>query len=158
MWWYTVTHRWGSEGKTDEWSGLQVLFTLPRNMACPALLPLMHTPWLPVVDWTDSPRRFKWTRPVRRKTKSGFCACAVTFQLASTFHACQAHIAPLAACSHPLPFCVPPSLMSTQSSTQCYSSLHLNLMILHARWENKEPELKKPSHPRAWTAVKYLGK
>ena len=26
------------------------------------------------------PRRFKWTRPFRRKTKSGFCACAVTFQ------------------------------------------------------------------------------
>ena len=30
------------------------------------------------------PRRFKWTSPFRRKTKSGFCACAVTFQLAST--------------------------------------------------------------------------
>ena len=30
------------------------------------------------------PRWFKCTRPFRRKTKSGFCACAVTFQLAST--------------------------------------------------------------------------
>jgi len=30
------------------------------------------------------PRRFKCTRPFRRKTKSGFCACAITFQLAST--------------------------------------------------------------------------
>jgi len=30
------------------------------------------------------PYWFKWTRPFRRKTKSGFCACAVTFQLAST--------------------------------------------------------------------------
>ena len=30
------------------------------------------------------PRRFKWTRPFRR-TKSGFCTCAITFQLASTF-------------------------------------------------------------------------
>ena len=30
------------------------------------------------------PRRFKWTRPFRQKTKSGFCACAITFQLAST--------------------------------------------------------------------------
>jgi len=29
------------------------------------------------------PRRFKWTRPFRRKTKSGFCVCAITFQLAS---------------------------------------------------------------------------
>ena len=30
------------------------------------------------------PRRFIWTRPFRRKTKSSFCACAITFQLAST--------------------------------------------------------------------------
>jgi len=30
------------------------------------------------------PRRFKWTRPFRRKTKSGFCACAITFQSQST--------------------------------------------------------------------------
>jgi len=31
-----------------------------------------------------SPRRFKWTRPFRRKTKSCFCACAITFQTQST--------------------------------------------------------------------------
>jgi hypothetical protein len=31
------------------------------------------------------PRRFKWTRPFRRKTKSGFCTCAITFQTQSTF-------------------------------------------------------------------------
>ena len=29
-------------------------------------------------------RWFTWTRPFRRKTKSGFCACAIAFQLAST--------------------------------------------------------------------------
>ena len=29
------------------------------------------------------PSRFKLTRPFPRKTKSGFCACAITFQLAS---------------------------------------------------------------------------
>jgi len=29
------------------------------------------------------PRWFKWTRPFRRNTISGFCACAITFQLAS---------------------------------------------------------------------------
>jgi len=39
---------------------------------------------LPVVDWTDAPCRFIWIRPFRRKTKSGFCASAITFQLAST--------------------------------------------------------------------------
>jgi hypothetical protein len=26
------------------------------------------------------PRRFKWTRPFRRKTKSCYCACAITFK------------------------------------------------------------------------------
>ena len=26
------------------------------------------------------PCRFKWTRPFRQKTKSGFCACVITFQ------------------------------------------------------------------------------
>jgi len=29
------------------------------------------------------PRRFKWTRPFCRKTKSGFCARAITFQTQS---------------------------------------------------------------------------
>ena len=32
-----------------------VPFTLPRNMVYPALLPLMRTPRLPVVDWNDAP-------------------------------------------------------------------------------------------------------
>jgi len=35
------------------------------------------------LNWRP-PRRFKWTRPFRRKTKYGFCACAITFQLACT--------------------------------------------------------------------------
>ena len=30
-------------------------FTLPRNKVYPALLPLMRTPQLPAVDWTDAP-------------------------------------------------------------------------------------------------------
>jgi hypothetical protein len=30
------------------------------------------------------PRLFKWTRPFRRRTKSGFYACAITFKLTST--------------------------------------------------------------------------
>ena len=30
------------------------------------------------------PRRFKWTCPFQRKTKSGFCACAIMFQMHST--------------------------------------------------------------------------
>ena len=30
------------------------------------------------------PRRYKWTRPFRWKTESGFCACAITFSFHST--------------------------------------------------------------------------
>jgi len=30
------------------------------------------------------PRRLKWIRPFRRKTNSGFCMCAITFQTQST--------------------------------------------------------------------------
>jgi len=30
------------------------------------------------------PYLFKWTRPFRRETKSGYCACAITFQTQST--------------------------------------------------------------------------
>jgi len=57
-------------------------------MVYPALLPLlllMRTPRLPVVEWIyhhpppPRRRRFKWTRPFRGKTKSGFFACAITF-------------------------------------------------------------------------------
>ena len=30
-------------------------------------------------------RRFKWTRPFRRKTKCGFCACAIRFRASSNY-------------------------------------------------------------------------
>ena len=35
------------------------------------------------LNWRH-PGRFKWALPFRRKTKSGFCACAITFQTQST--------------------------------------------------------------------------
>ena len=54
MCWHTVTHERGSKGENGEWSGYPVLFTLLRNMVYPALLPLMRTPRLPVVDLTDA--------------------------------------------------------------------------------------------------------
>ena len=37
------------------------------------------------------PRRFKWTHPFRRKKKSSFCACAITFQTQSTTPVYEAH-------------------------------------------------------------------
>jgi hypothetical protein len=78
--------RMGGEvkGKLANGVGEPVLFTLPRNMVYPALLHAdAHTSAASIrLNWR--PRRFKWTRPFRRKTKSGFCACAITFQLAFT--------------------------------------------------------------------------
>jgi len=61
-----------------------VLFTLPRNMVYPALLPLVRTSRLASSRLNWRPRRFKWTRPFHRKTKSGNYACAITFQTRST--------------------------------------------------------------------------
>jgi hypothetical protein len=43
------------KGKLANGVGSQIPFTLPRNMVYPALLPLMRTPRLPVIDWTDAP-------------------------------------------------------------------------------------------------------
>jgi hypothetical protein len=35
------------------------------------------------------PHWFKWTRPFRGKTKSGFCACAITFRTSCNTHYCR---------------------------------------------------------------------
>jgi len=45
---------------------------------------ILKRPRRETLNWRP-PHWFKWTRPFRRKTKSVFCACAITFQLASTF-------------------------------------------------------------------------
>ena len=50
--------RWHTGGSV-KWENVKriwmpVPFTLPRNMLYAALLPLMRTPRLPVVDWTDT--------------------------------------------------------------------------------------------------------
>jgi len=50
-----VTQGRGSEGETGEWSGVASTLTLPRNVVYPALLPLMPTPRLPAVDFTEAP-------------------------------------------------------------------------------------------------------
>ena len=78
-----VAHGDAREGKwRGNWRMEWVASTLtpPPNLVYPALLKLMRTPRLPAVDWTDDPHRFKWTRPFRGKTKSGFWACAITFR------------------------------------------------------------------------------
>ena len=57
---------------------------LPCNMVHPALLKADENTSAASSRLNWRPRRFKWTRPFRRKTKSGFCACAIIFQTQST--------------------------------------------------------------------------
>ena len=82
-----VAHGDARDGKwRGNWRMEWVASTLTPhpNVVYPALLKLMRTPRLPAFDWTDAPHRFEWTRPFRGKTKSGFCACAITFRTSYT--------------------------------------------------------------------------
>jgi hypothetical protein len=60
--------------------------TVPRNVVYPALLTLMRTPRLPAVDWADAPADLNGLVRCDRKTKSGFCACAIRFRKHSTYN------------------------------------------------------------------------
>jgi hypothetical protein len=68
------------------------------------------------------PRRFKWTRPFRRKTKSGFCACAITFQTQYIYNVTLRRVlVTIVAVEkqkvlHILSVCLWPSLFRTQSA------------------------------------------
>jgi hypothetical protein len=56
--WNLMAHGDAREGKRrGNWrmAWLASTLTLPRNVEYPALLPLMCTPLLPAVDWTDAP-------------------------------------------------------------------------------------------------------
>jgi hypothetical protein len=56
--WNLVAHGDAREGKWRGNWGMEWVastLTLPRNIVYPALLPLMRTPRLPAVDWTDAP-------------------------------------------------------------------------------------------------------
>ena len=53
-------------------------------MVYPALLPLIRTPRQPVVYWTDGPADLNGLVHFAERQKSGFCACAITFELASS--------------------------------------------------------------------------
>ena len=58
------------------------IFSLPA-LADLFLLPLSIFSWV-FPFFSSLPRRYKWTRPFRWKTESGFCSCAITFPLHST--------------------------------------------------------------------------
>jgi hypothetical protein len=79
-WW-----RMGGEvkGKLVNGVGSQYSYTTSEHGASSITTADAHTSAASSrLNW--SPCRFKWTHPFRRKTKSGFCACAVTFQMQST--------------------------------------------------------------------------
>ena len=86
MWWHTVTHGRGSEGETGELAngvGSQYSSHYLGTGVSSITTADAHTSAASSrLNWRQ--RRFKWTRPFRRKTKSVFCACAITFQTQST--------------------------------------------------------------------------
>jgi hypothetical protein len=83
MWWRPVTHGRGSEGGNwrMEWVASTLHTTSEHGVSSITTAYVHISAASSQLNWR--PRRFKWTRPFRRKTKSGFYACAVTFQLAS---------------------------------------------------------------------------
>ena len=84
--WNLMAHVDAREGKwRGNWRMGWVASTLPNTSerGVPSIITAdAHTSAASSrLNWR--PRRFKWTRPFRRKTKSGVCACAITFQTQS---------------------------------------------------------------------------
>ena len=70
-----------------EWAASKRHMTAEHRLARAVQTPqadVHSTPASSRLNWRS--RRFKWTRPFGRKTKCGFCACAITFQKQSTYH------------------------------------------------------------------------
>jgi len=131
-----VAHGNAREGK---WSGnwrmewVASTLTPPPDVVYPALLKLMRTTRLPAVDWTDAPHRFAWTRPFRRKTKSGFCACVITFR--TSYTTLTADASELRKERMKLPRCAKPPLTVAHSTTTAnHPRRSERLMWITTRW------------------------
>ena len=79
--------RWRREGKLRgnwrmEWEASTLHTTSEHGVSSITTADVHTSAASSRLNW--SPRRFKWTRPFRRKTKSGFCVCAITFQTQSS--------------------------------------------------------------------------
>jgi hypothetical protein len=83
-------------------------------------------------------RRFKYTRPFRRKTKSGFCACAITFQMQSTHYmdtVCCVWVGVHLFCAHML--CI----------TWILKGMHLpSFMVSQKQKKIQEEETRQPTY------------
>jgi hypothetical protein len=82
--------RWRTGGEGGKWRGIwrmewvaSTLHTTSEYGVSRVTTAYAHTSAANSrLNW--HPCLFKWTRPFRWKTKSGFCACAITFQTQST--------------------------------------------------------------------------
>ena len=81
MWWHTVTHGRGRGNWRMEWIASTLHTTSEHGVSSITTADAHTSAASSRLNWR--PRRFKWTRPFRRKTKCGFWACAVTFQTQS---------------------------------------------------------------------------
>jgi hypothetical protein len=83
MWWHTATHGRGRRGNWRmEWVPSTLHSTSKHGVSNITTADAHTSAASSRLNWR--PCRFKWTSPFRRKTKSGFCACAITFQTQST--------------------------------------------------------------------------
>jgi len=81
--WNVMAHGDAREGK---WRGnwrmecvVSTFHTISEHVVCSITTADVHTSAASSrLNWR--PCRFKWTRPFRRKTKSGFCTCALDFK------------------------------------------------------------------------------
>ena len=84
MWWHTVTHgrgKWRGNWRM-EWVASTLHTTSEHGVSSITTADAHTSAASSRMNWR--PCRLKWTRPFRRKTKSGFCACAIAFQTQST--------------------------------------------------------------------------
>jgi hypothetical protein len=84
--WNVITHGDAREGKWRgnwrmEWVASTLQTTSEHGVSSITTADAHTSAASSRLNWR--PRRFKWTRPFRRKTKSDFCACAITFQTQS---------------------------------------------------------------------------
>jgi len=86
--WNVMTHgdaRGGGKWKRNwrmEWVASTLHTTSEHGVSSITTADAHSSPASNRMNWNR--RRFKWFRPFRRKMKSRFCTCAITFQLAST--------------------------------------------------------------------------
>jgi len=89
--WNVMEHGDVGEGKWRgnwwmEWVASTLQTTSERDVSSTTTADAHNSAACSRLNWCL--RRFKWTRPFRGETESGFCACAITFRTQSTLRIC----------------------------------------------------------------------